>query len=99
MLVKIVSGPMSITDLYDIVAIKMGEDPEKVHGYDCRKINVSQNIFDDVYRWYQMNMKGDVSDIKQQFGMDWLVYGPKVDDELSDNCVVLEEGFMSFDEF
>lgn len=97
MLVKIVSGPMSITDLYDIVAIKMGEDPDEVHGYDCTKINVAQNIFDDVYRWYQMNVKGDISDIKQKFGMEWLCYGPKVDDELPDNCVVIEDDFMSFE--
>lgn len=99
MLVKISSGPMSIMDLYEIVTMKMGEDPKMVKNYDCRKINVAQNIFDDIYEWYQINVKGDVYVIKQHFGMDWLMYGPKVDNELPDNCVVLEDGFMSFEEY
>ena len=97
MLVKIVSGPMSIVDLYEIVTMKMGEDPEMVENYDCGKISIARNIFADIYKWYQMNVPGDVYAIKQQFGMDWLMYGPMVDDELPDNCITLEEGFISFE--
>lgn len=74
-----------IVDLYNKVATQLGFDC-KGCGYDCTKINVSENIADQIRSTYED---------PGAFGMDWLIYGPKVDSDLEDNVVALDTGFLT----
>lgn len=82
-------SPMTITDIYDFTAMKLGHDYNKCR-YDCRKIEVAPSIADAVEEYY----KRKFSDYKQQFGMDWVCYGPKVNESLPKDTVEIEEGFI-----
>ena len=89
--VEITNMPMSIVDLYNYIAIKLGLDPEKCH-YDCTKINVSNGIFENVQEWYKQQCKN--ADYKLAFGMDWCCYGPKADENLSGYNATIQDGFV-----
>ena len=77
--------PLTIQDLYDKVAIYLGKD-EKSARYDCTKIRVSENIYNMVEQIYGVCIFS--------FAMDWLNYGPKVDESLKDYEVDIEDGFF-----
>ena len=81
--------PIGITNLYDIVAEKLGHDPSKCH-YNCTKIEVSENIAQAIEDCYN----DGTSDWKMTFGMHWCCFGPKEDKTLPDNTVRIEEGFI-----
>ena len=77
-----------ITSIYDEVARQLDYDPDKVK-YDCRKIEVSERMYDKINKYYKDKGVGDLS-----FAMDWCCYGPKVDTELCDMEVHIEYGFI-----
>ena len=88
--------PLSITELYDYIATKLGYDKDKVH-YDCTKINVSTDIADLVEEKYKQiaREKGLPDDTwKMSFGMDWCCSGPKVDEKLDNGTIVVYDGFI-----
>lgn len=77
-----------ICDIYDAAAVAVGKNTKGL-GYDCRHIRVSKDIFDAFCAY--MDSVGRSNSI----GMDWLVYGPKVSDDLAKTTVEIEEGFFS----
>ena len=88
--------PLTITDLYDFVAIALGYDKEKVH-YDCTKIEVSDDIaelIEEKYRQVGQEKGLGEYDIKMSFGMDWCCSGPKVDEKLDNGTIVVYDGFI-----
>lgn len=73
----------SITNFYDRVAEAIGVDSSTVK-YDCRKILVSKERFDEISNYYDPDT----------FGMAWVCYGPKTLGSLTDDEVEIEEGFI-----
>lgn len=88
--VKIVTPVTSIVGLYDAVARAMGFNPEKCE-YDCTKIKCASNFADEIEEAYKAKYPNDY---KMAFGMHWVCYGPKVDEGLTDDTVIVEEGFF-----
>lgn len=98
MQVKIVTAEMSITTLYDCVALALGYHPSAVAHYDCRKIKVSSDIEDNIHSWYKSSFENELGDDwKQKFGMEWVCFGPKLDESLPANTVEVEEGFLDIE--
>ena len=78
-----------IVALYNKVATLLGhENTDDLH-YDCRKINVANNIFENIRAYYEKDQKLD----KESFGMAWVCYGPKCDEALPDDTITIEDGF------
>lgn len=84
MKIKINKKPVGIVDLYNIIAGQLGYDPEKCN-YDCRKIEVSESIYDIISEEYED---------KEAFAMHWLIYGPKVNKDLIGMEVSIQDGFV-----
>jgi len=78
-----------IVAFYDAIARRLGYNIDRVN-YDCSKIDVSENIFNEIEQWYKDNKNSG----PEQIGMIWVCYGPKVNSELTDYEVVIEEGFI-----
>ena len=76
-----------IIDLYDAVAEEM--DVESFN-YDCRKISVSQERFENVESFYSSQGVDSVT-----FAMWWCCYGPKAVDHLHGEEIEIENGFFS----
>ena len=91
--VTILASPMTIVDLYDLVAIKLGYN-HNACTYDCRKIEVAPNFADAIEKFYEKNF----SDYKFRFGMDWVCFGPKVNEDLPDDTIEVEDGFIEVTE-
>lgn len=89
--VKLGAQPHSITNLYDMVAVLLGQDSEKCH-YDCTKLEVSTDIVDAIEATYRDGADND--DWKMTFGMHWCCFGPKVNEELPKNTVEVYDGFI-----
>lgn len=75
----------SITELYDRVAVAMGKEVSDDLNYDCKKIEVSKDIADAIERRYSDTMS---------FSMAWLCFGPKVNEDLKNGEVLVDEGFF-----
>ena len=73
-----------IVDFYNAVAEQLGFDSEKVN-YDCRKILVSKERFDAINMAYEDS---------EDFAMRWLCLGPKTDEMLQGDEVIIEDGFI-----
>lgn len=82
---------ISITTFYENVAfkanIKLPEDDK--YSFDCTKINVGKNIQEALFA-YMRKAGFDTQDIS----MAWCIYGPKVDENLSDDEVEFSDGFV-----
>ena len=81
---KYISVPMefeSIGKFYDHCANVLKQDGN----YDCTKIEVSQERFELIRKYY---------DSKETFAYAWLMYGPKVNEELEGEVVKVEDGFI-----
>lgn len=74
-----------IMDLYNVIAEQLGFDHTKCN-YDCTKIKVSVDIEETIRSKYE-----DTA----EFAMSWIIFGPKVDDQLTLNTVAIGEGFIS----
>ena len=84
----------SITELYDTAASIMGKETQNLE-YDCRHINVAKNIQDGFFEHYrESNPHVSESDFKMGMGMLLLNYGPKVDENLTDDEVEVFDGFI-----
>ena len=82
----------SLMALYDAISVKLGYNPSKVR-YDCRKIQVSEDVRDAVYLWYHENNEVEERDMN----IIWLHFGPKVfmDDKRKNSYYVeVEKGFI-----
>ena len=82
----------SLMALYDTISEKLGYNPSKVK-YDCRKIQVSEDIQNEVYLWYREN--NDVEE--KDMCVIWLHFGPKVfmnDKRKNSYYVEVEKSFI-----
>lgn len=73
----------SITMFYDKVAKELGFDPEFITMYDPGKVWVSDERAQDFERVYG-----------SEFTYVWASFGPRVDDALKKEVVLVEEGFV-----
>ena len=108
MKVKIKARPCGLMELYEAAAkeyinqlydgrIKAIDFSE--YKFDCRNINVSNNIQDMLYTYYtelakEQNDTLSNSDIKIGITMLFAMSGPKVDENLEDDEVEIFEGFI-----
>ncbi len=79
-----------ITDMYKKVAELAGYKVTDNTHYNCTKIRVAKNVADNIFKYYD-----EVEHMsKESSGMLWCIYGPKADESLADDSVVIEEGFF-----
>ncbi len=79
-----------IIEFYDLIARKLGYDTDKV-GYDCRKIDVTRPVQDQIFAFYQNEQKAS----DESIGATWVCYGPKTC-LLGDGYVAeIAEGFIT----
>ena len=72
----------------------MGREPKDLN-YDCRHINVANNIQDGFFVYYrEQNHNADETSFKVWMSMMLLNYGPKVDETLADDEVEVFDGFI-----
>lgn len=95
MKLKLPKRNYGVTELYDMVATTMGyKDVSKLR-YDCREINVAQNIQDNFFAYYKETIPhSSESDLKMSVSMILLNYGPKTDDNLADYEVEVSDKFI-----
>ena len=89
----------SLHDFYDTVAKEMGIAPTSEIKYDCRKVNVAENIQDGFYEYYSALAREtdpyiSENDIKIGTTMLLIMSGPKVDINLKANEVEVFDGFI-----
>lgn len=89
----------SLPEFYDTVAREMGIAPTSEIKYDCRKVNIAENIQDGFYEYYSaLARETDPSisenDIKTGITMLLAMSGPKVDMSLPKNAVEVFDGFI-----
>ena len=82
----------SILGLYANIATASGIDDSTVTTYDCKELEVSEDVFNSVRDYYQQDEKLEAYD----FAMLWMCYGPKVNDKLKDYEVEVFDGFFNF---
>lgn len=79
-----------LSAFYDLLYKKIKEDiipfPEGVYPFDCRKIHITKNIFDEISCFYKKERECDSSEI----GSVFLVFGPKPDLETDDYTVIID---------
>ena len=81
---------ISITQFYEFVAVKANLKLEGDYTFDCRKINVSKDIQDALFKYMEENGYS-----QETICMMWCVYGPKAFEEFPDNTVELLDGFVN----
>lgn len=91
--------PCGLTEFYDMVATEMGCTDTSELKYDCRKINVAENIQNNFYAYYTKYARETQpeltdNDIQTGITITLLMSGPKVDIYLRDNEVEIFDGFI-----
>ena len=86
--IRLTEKPNCITNLYDIVAKQLGYNPDFCR-YNSTKITVSADVMRNIERNYS-----DPVD----FNMRWLIFGPKMDPELGNNTVAIDDEFLIVEE-
>lgn len=81
---------ISITQFYEYVARKANLKLEGNYTFDCRKINVSKDIQDALFKYMEASGYS-----QETICMMWCVYGPKAFEEFPDNTVELLDGFVN----
>ena len=99
MKILISNANCTIVELYDAVAREMGYADTSEINYDCTKINVSEEIQDDIIAYYHKAAREtdptlSESDIRIGTAMALLQAGPKLDVTLKANEVEVFEGFI-----
>ena len=85
----------SIVNFYDAIAEQLGYPKDKVN-YDCRKIKVSETRERAIEMFYEEKYGNGMSDDwKESFGMDWVCFGPQMDEMLQGDEVEIEDGFIT----
>lgn len=101
MKILISNSHCGLAEFYDAVAKEMGHvDVSELH-YDCRKINVSEEIQDNIIEYYHKAAREtdptlSESDIKVGTAMTLITSGPKLDVTLKANEVEVFDGFICF---
>ena len=84
----------TICDLYDNIASILGyEDIDKVK-YDCKKVRVTEDVFNKVRSFYKYEYEGSDA----SFAIEWLNCGPKIDLAMQGLRVEVEDGFICNEE-
>ncbi len=78
-----------IPDLYDIIAKKLGHDPNTVR-CDCRKIRVTKSVMDQIFTYYEKERYLN----KEEISYGWVNYGPKANLSGKDYTAVVQKGFI-----
>lgn len=82
----------SLVKFYENVAQEFGFSSAEEHGFDCRKILVSESIIQKWYGWFEEEYgKGTAYELS----MLLLLTGPKAGKELEDGEVFISEGFLT----
>ena len=94
MKIKIPRKNYGIRELFDVVASMMGRETKDLN-YDCRHINVAENIQDGFFAHYREENQ-NLSEMDFKVGMTMLLlnYGPKADKELAEDEVEVFDGFI-----
>lgn len=84
-----------LAEFYEAVATEMGYNDTSEIKYDCRKINVAENIQDGFFAYYKEAYPDlSESDLNIRVGMLLVRSGPKVDKTLKANEVEIFDGFI-----
>lgn len=96
MKVKIPNKMYDLGDFYDAVAKELGYTDVSNLRYDCRKINVAPNIQNNFFEYYKGIAPDDITEeeVRTHIALSLLVYGPKVDETLTNNEVEVFDGFI-----
>lgn len=81
-------------EFYKNVATELGHVETENTKYDCREINVANNIQDSWFKYYKENYGASKVDV----AMLLLMSGAKVDKDLADNEVEVFDGFITEEE-
>lgn len=83
-----------ITELYDTVATLLGNDSTTCR-YDCRKIEIAKNLQQNIYNHYlDSNPQKPKYEVELSVTMMLACLGPRVNYNLKDNQVYVEQGFI-----
>ena len=91
-----------LLQFYELVGNELGFDisDENIR-YDCRKIEIAENIQDSIYSAYKSvypeAFEKDYSGAVTEVAMILALSGPKVNKKLNDNMVKVEEDFITFE--
>ncbi len=77
---------------YTLLRKKFALPTQNVKAIDCRKILISNNIFES---WDAYAKNNHIS--KSDFTLAFVMNGPKVDDTLPDNTVVIKDGCFTYE--
>lgn len=99
MKISISNVKCGIVELYDAVAREIGYADTSELQYDCRKINVAENVQEGIIQYYyetarQISPMTSESDIRIGTAMALLQMGPKLDVALKANEVEVFDGFV-----
>ena len=99
MKILISTQPCGLTEFYDMVASEMGYSDTSELKYDCRKINIAENIQDGFYAYYTKYARETQpeltdNDIQTGITITLMMSGPKVDSSLKANEIEVFEGFI-----
>lgn len=90
----------TLLPFYVYVAECMGYKGEDVEIYDCRNIWVSKNIQDAIIDAYREKFPNEYAKYPFDFNCEIIkilaISGPKMSEELLDNQVKVEAGFITF---
>lgn len=79
-----------IPEFYDMIAQKLGYDPQKVQ-YDCTKICVSKPVQDQIFSYYETENNAS----EEALGSTWVRFGPKTNLPHSTYIVDIQRGFIT----
>lgn len=86
-----------LPQFYDIVGKYLINDTDDVH-YDCKKIQISKKIQDEIYRTYQGEnlelYQKNPNAVNQYITGLLTCFGPKVSDKLTEYQVEVLDGFL-----
>lgn len=97
MKIKVPKKNYSIVELYDAIATEMGCQNVNELEYDCRQVNIAQNIQNGIYEKYielGHEQKLSEQDVRAGITMLLAISGPKVDENLADDEVEVFDGFI-----
>lgn len=86
-----------LIECYNTVATQMGYADTSELNYDCRCINVAENIQDGFYEYYRTLAVENATENEVNTGITMLLAmnGPKVDKNLKANEVEVFDGFIA----
>lgn len=83
---------IGLAKFYENVAIESGYKLDGTEKFDCTKIEVAQNIQDEIFTYYETLGTGSL-----EIGMLWVCSGPKANVNFEDNEVEISDEFVVFE--